>query len=90
MSFLGKTRHCGWLYSINSRKTSTVTERLRLSCFSALICNAFLQHSRLRWEPSNLPFELNTDSCPRKECAEIRESLIQSAVIKDSARAASN
>ena len=43
-----------------------------------------------RTESSNLPFDASTVSCPRQECAEIRDSVIQNAVINRFIRKASN
>ena len=37
-----------------------------------------------------LEMEVGTPSCPRKECAEVRESVIQSTVMHTSSRRASN
>ena len=37
----------------------------------------------LRTESPNRPFDAGTESCPRQECAEIRESLNQNAVINE-------
>ena len=37
-----------------------------------------------------LEMEVDTPSCPRKECAEVRESVIQSTVMHTSSRRASN
>ena len=43
-----------------------------------------------RTESPHSPFDAGAESCPRRECAEIRESVIQNAVMNEVVRKASN
>jgi len=44
----------------------------------------------IRTESPNSPLDAGIESCPRQECAETRESVIQNAVMNEVVRKASN